>query len=432
MAIDGESLRGKAEATGDLLQRFAARLGALIEGPVAEAAEEEDPTREAESLLADADAARASDIHLDPVDGAYRLRFRIDGQLVTIARLETPFGSRVINQLRTLAGLDPIRSTVPASESFALPREGELLDVRVTEAPCIAGDKLSVRLLSPSRILADIGELGLSREGMEYLLAWIDKVGGMLVAAGPTGSGKTTTLYTLLHQLKGREAEVVTLEEPVEYAIEGINQLAVNPQGGLDFATGARGMLRMDPDYLVFGELREQSSARAAINAAAGGRATLATVHARDAVDTVAVLRNFGLGDLEIASNLDLVVAQRLVPRICADCRETIDLTARDRAWLASQGLEASEQAYAGVGCESCAGLGYRGRIGLYELWQPTDEDHALIVGRAPLHELRAALARRGHGFLLDDGLAKAQSGLIGLADLRRLGALGSSRKWLT
>lgn len=426
MAGEEEGIRGRAQPGGELLRRFAARLGSLIERSPADIPEDETVTLEAETLVDDADAARATDIHLDPVPAGHRLRFRIDGQLVTIARLEPRFGRRLINQLRTLAGLDPVRATVPSSGGFTRTKDGEPLDVRVTEAPCVAGDKLSLRLLSPARLLADIRELGFSAAEVDYLLAWLDQVGGMLIAAGPTGSGKTTTLYTLLHQLKAREAEVVTLEEPVEYAVEGINQLSVSPETGLDFATGARGMLRMDPDYLIFGELRDRASARAAINAAAGGRATMGTLHARDAIDTVAVLRNFGLSDLDIASNLDLVVAQRLVRRICDACREEIKLPDPERAWLAAQGQEAPAVAYAGVGCTACGGLGYRGRVGLFELWRPEDGEYTQIAEHAPLHELRAALAERGHRFLLDDGLAKARAGVISAWDLRRLGALGA------
>jgi type II secretory ATPase GspE/PulE/Tfp pilus assembly ATPase PilB-like protein len=270
------------------------------------------------------------------------------------------------------------------------------------------------------------GALGLDEDDAAYLQNWLDTAGGMLLTAGPTGSGKTTTLYALLHRLKVSESVVVTLESPVEYAIPGINQMPVNAEQGLDFATGARGMLRMDPDYLVTGELRDETSTAAAINAVAGGRATMSSLHARDAVDTVSVLRNFGLSDLEIASSLELVVAQRLVRRLCGECREVAEPAARERAWLASLAMEVPDRVYIGAGCSACDGLGYRGRVGLFELWRPDDDDHERIVRHGSIHEMRAALAQRGHRFLLDDGLGKVEAGIVGLGDLRRAGTPGA------
>jgi general secretion pathway protein E len=421
---DDNGTRSTVEAAGDRLKHFAARLKTLIERAGSD--EQEAESIEAETLMSDAADARATDVHLDPAEDGYRIRFRVDGELVDITEVDRGLGIRIVNQLRAMARLDPVRATYPESGRFSYMLDEQELDVRVTEAPCICGDKLSVRLLTPARVVTDIEDLGLDESGVRYLRDWLETIGGMLLTAGPTGSGKTTTLYALLHRLKMTEAEVVTLEQPVEYGISGINQIPVNPAQGLDFAAGAKGMLRLDPDYLVIGELRDQDSAEAAVNAAAGGRATMASLHARDAADTVTVLRNFGMDDFEIASNLDLVVAQRLIRRLCADCREPAQPTARDRAWLASQDFEVPEQVYQGIGCDACGGLGFRGRIGLFEIWRPTDDDYEAIVRHRPTHELRQGLAERDHRFLLDDGMAKVRDGLIGIADLRRLGALGA------
>jgi general secretion pathway protein E len=424
---DDDSERSTVEAAGDRLKHFASRLKDLIEQARSDDDDEDErESIEAETLLSDAAEARATDVHLDPGEDTYRVRFRVDGELVEITRLERELGIRIVNQLRALARLDPVRATEPGSGRFSYMLDDYELDVRVTEAPCIDGDKLSVRLLTPARVVTDIEQLGLDESGVGYLRDWLETVGGMLLTVGPTGSGKTTTLYALLHQLKMTEAEVVTLEHPVEYGIDGINQIPVNPAQGLDFATGAKGMLRLDPDYLVIGELRDQHSAEAAINAAAGGRATMASLHARDAVDSVTVLRNFGLDDFEIASNLDLVVSQRLVRRLCSDCIEPTEPAARDRAWLDSQDFDVPDEVYHGTGCDTCGGLGYRGRIGLFEIWSPTDDDYEAIVEHCPTHRLRHALAERKHRFLLDDGMSKVREGLVALADLRRLGALGA------
>src|SRR6056297_8533 len=410
--------------THQKLEHFASRLKGLFETDSESGDEEE--SLEAEALMVDAVEARASDVHIDPVSDGYRLRYRIDGAIVDVTELNAEQGLKVVNQMRAMARLDPVRAMYPESGRFSYTLDDQVLDLRVTEAPCIAGDKLSIRLLTPDRVLQDIDELGLGEDDSSYLSAWLETVGGMMLTAGPTGSGKTTTLYALLHRLKMTDAQVVTLENPVEYEIPGINQIPINIAQGLDFATGAKGMLRLDPDYLVIGELRDEASATAAINAAAGGRATMASLHARDAVDTVTVLRNYGLDDFEIASNLDLVVAQRLVRRLCAECSLEREPDKRGRAWMESLSLEIPETVHVPNGCDACGGVGYRGRIGIFEIWRPSEEDYGRIVKHEHVHALRAGLADRGHDFLLDDGMHKARQGLVSIDDLRKLGALGA------
>jgi len=412
------------------LEHFASRLKALFESESERgndnAREGDEESLEAEALMVDAAEARASDVHVDPVSDGYRLRYRIDGAIVDVTELNAEQGLKVVNQIRAMARLDPVRAMYPESGRFSYTLDDQVLDLRVTEAPCIAGDKLSIRLLTPDRVLQDIDDLGLGEDDSAYLAQWLETVGGMMLTAGPTGSGKTTTLYALLHRLKMTDAQVVTLENPVEYEIPGINQIPINIAQGLDFATGAKGMLRLDPDYLVIGELRDETSAGAAINAAAGGRATMASLHARDAIDTVTVLRNYGLDDFEIASNLDLVVAQRLVRRLCEECSLKREPDKRGRAWMESLSLEIPETVHVPNGCEACGGVGYRGRIGIFEIWRPTEEDYGRIVKHEHVHALRAGLAERGHDFLLDDGMRKVEQGLVSIDDLRKLGALGA------
>jgi type II secretory ATPase GspE/PulE/Tfp pilus assembly ATPase PilB-like protein len=414
---------GRVEAAGDQLKLLASKLKTLIHDATSDEDAKSDDALEAETLLRDAVDARATDIHLDPTDENYLLRFRVDGEMIEIGQLDFGFGRKIVNQLRALAKLNPIRAMQPESGHFGYRLDEQELDVRVTEAPCVSGDKLAVRLLAPARILSDIEELGIDESGARQLHDWLETIGGLLLTVGPTGSGKTTTLYALLHWLKTTDAEVVTLEHPVEYSIPRINQMAVNPEQGLDFTTGSKGMLRLDPDFMVVGELRDQGSAEAAINAVGGGKATMASLHARDAVDCVSVLRNFGLNDHEIASNLDLVVSQRLVRRLCPSCRTAAEPAERDLAWLKQQGIEAPEKVYLGSGCQDCGGLGAKGRIGVFEIWHPSDEDYERIVQHEPIHRLREALARRGHRFLIHDGVDKVRDGIISLRDLRRVGA---------
>ncbi|MFW5815479.1 MAG: GspE/PulE family protein [Wenzhouxiangella sp.] len=423
--MNKERTTGKAGSERTMQAQLAARLRQTLRDHHDE--REEAETTIAEASMRDAIAARATDIHLDPLAGRYRVRFRVDGVMVDVAELQRDDGRRLVNQFRALARIDPVASHGPDDGRFSYALDEASLDVRVTGAPCIAGEKLAIRLLAPERVRQDVADLGLDERELEYLRAWLDGVGGMALVAGPTGSGKTTTLYSLLHQLTMTDQHVITLEDPVEYEIPGINQMPVDPARGWDFPHGAQAMLRLDPDYLVIGELTESESARAAANAAAGGKATMATLHSRDAVDTVTVLRNYGLDDFEVASNLQLVVAQRLVRRLCPDCCEQQPPADRDRRWLKAVDVSEPEHIWVGRGCSSCKGMGYKGRVGVFEVWRPSDEEYGLILDHAGAHDIRSRLAERSHRFLLDDGLEKAEAGVTSLSELRNLGALSAA-----
>jgi general secretion pathway protein E len=383
---------------------------------------------EAEELMRDAIKARATDVHLDPYGDRYRVRFRIDDAMCDVADLEGYEGKRLLNQVRALALLDPVPTFKPEGGRFTYQLDERKLDVRVTDAPCFAGDKLAIRILSPVGTLEDARDLGLDDAKVRYLQEWLETVGGMMLIVGPTGSGKTTTLYSLLHQLKLVSNHVVTLEDPVEYEIPGVNQIPVQEERGLTFVAGAQLMLRLDPDYLVIGEITEGDSAQAALNAAASGKASMGTLHSRDAADTVMVLRNFGLDDFEVASNVELVVAQRLVRRLCPSCREQRPPSETDCNWLKSQQIEPPSLMWMPQGCSECNDLGYKGRIGIFEIWRPDEEDYAFILNNRDSHTIRRHLAERGHKFLIDDGMEKALRGDICISELRRLGALGSAR----
>lgn len=380
---------------------------------------------EAEALMLDAITARASDIHLDPYGERYRVRFRIDGAMIDVADIEDYEGNYLLNQIRVLASLNPVPTFKPEGGRFSYEVDDKQLDIRVTEVPCFSGSKVAIRILASTEILQGTNELGLDDDSVQNLQSWLETVGGMMLIVGPTGSGKTTTLYSLLHQLKMVDSQVITLEDPVEYEVPGITQIPVREDRGLTFVTGAQAMLRLDPDYLVVGEITEADSARAALTAAASGRASMGTLHSRDAADTVTVLRNYGLDDFEVASNLELVVAQRLVRRLCPSCREQRSPSPADSGWLESQLIEVPSQIWAPRGCSKCNNLGYKGRIGIYEVWRLEEDDYELILEHKDSHTIRQQLAERGHKFLIDDGWKKASCGDIDISDLRRLGALG-------
>ncbi|WP_302138839.1 GspE/PulE family protein [Halomonas alkalicola] len=411
------------ETTRPANRRLLPRLSPLLETPPGAG----DEVLEAHALLEDALRARATDIHLDPHQEYLRLRLRIDGRVIEALRLEAGTGARLINQFKVLAGLNPVPSLAAAEGSFSWPpgEEGdEETFLRVTAVSCVAGEKMAIRFLAPPETFRDTLSLGIGEQGARGMRRWMDATGGMLLVAGPTGSGKTTTLYTLLNQLRLEESHVVTLEDPVEYGIPGINQIQVDAASGLDFVTGTRSLLRLDPDYVLIGEIRDPDSARAALNVAGSGRSLMGTLHSRDAVGVVSTLRHLGLGDAEISANLGLVVAQRLVRRLCEHCRERGALPEREAEWLEAMGVALPEETWLPGGCDRCDGLGFRGRTGVFEVWQPTASDHGLILRHADETRLRRALMERGETLMLQDGLTKAERGVTSLREVLRMGAL--------
>ncbi len=411
------------EPTRSANRRLLPRLLPLLETPQ-EGSEE---VLEAHALIDDALRARATDIHLDPHLEHLRIRLRIDGRVIEALRIDAGMGARLTNQFKVLAGLNPVPSLAAADGSFSWPpgEEGsEETFLRVTAVSCVAGEKMAIRFLAPPETFRDTLSLGIGEQGARGIRRWMDATGGMLLVAGPTGSGKTTTLYTLLNQLRLSDSHVITLEDPVEYEVPGINQIQVDEASGLDFATGTRSLLRLDPDYVLIGEIRDPDSARAALNVAGSGRSLMGTLHSRDAVGVVSSLRHLGLGDAEISANLGLVVAQRLVRRLCEHCRERGPLPSREAEWLDAMGMTLPDEAWRPAGCDRCDGLGFRGRTGVFEVWQPTAADHGLILRNADESRLRRALLERGETLMLQDGLTKAEQGLTSLGEVLRMGAL--------
>jgi general secretion pathway protein E len=386
--------------------------------------QESEETLEAHALLTDAVNARATDLHLDPFPDQYRVRLRIDGMMLDAMEVSYAQGRRLVNQFKAMATLDPIPSVRCNEGSFVYSLDETDLDLRVTAIPCVSGDKLAIRVLSPPEAVQDIQELGIPSEGVEWIRRWMDATGGMFLVAGPTGSGKTTTLYALLHELKLSDSHVITLEDPVEYEIPGINQIQVDPMHDLTFANGTQAMLRLDPDYVLIGEIRDVPSAQAGISVATSGRSLMGTLHSRDAVGTITALRNLGLDDYEIASNLGLVAAQRLVRKLCPECRTKGKPDNIEKQWLRECGREVPDETWVPVGCPACNNLGFRGRIGVFEVWQLTEDDYARILRHEDELSLRHSLIERDQPLMLDDGLAKVEQGFTTLRELLRTGVL--------
>jgi type II secretory ATPase GspE/PulE/Tfp pilus assembly ATPase PilB-like protein len=394
-----------------------------------EAPDSDKETLEAHALLVDLVRARATDLHLDPHQDHHRIRLRIDGNMVDAAEVDASQGKRLVNQFKTFSGIDPIHTVSCSEGSFFYSLEDMHLDLRVTVVPCISGDKLAVRILTPAERVMEVEQLGVSGQGIEWIRQWMDATTGMFLVAGPTGSGKTTTLYSLLQELKLGDSHVVTLEDPVEYAVPGINQIQVDNDNGLSFTRGTQAMLRLDPDYVLLGEIRDSASASAAVSVSSSGRALMGTLHSRDAVGTVTALRNLGLDDYEIASNLGLVVAQRLVRTLCQACKVEREPDHTEQQWLRACDRDIPEKTWAPVGCPKCDGLGFHGRMGVFEVWQLTEQDHTMILAHEEEQALRYSVSERGTPRMLDDGLAKAAEGLTTLRELLRAGTLLPTRR---
>jgi len=411
----------------DVMRILMTDLGDLFKRNDAEAAaRHERDTRLAELLIRDAIRERATDVHIDPLAVGSRVRFRVDGRVIDAAELTDAQTNRVVNQIKTLSDLDPVRRFAPEDARFTLDLDGTLVDVRFAIVPSVTGDKIAIRLLDPARTRNDMAELGLSPHDIIELKSWLDNTSGMILVGGPTGSGKTTLLYALLHELRRRQWSIATIEDPVEYQIDGITQIQVDKRHGLTFAGGLRTMLRLDPDFLMVGEVRDLESARAAIDASVSGHALMSTMHARDAVSTITALRNWGCTDLEIAVSLSVVVSQRLVRVLCEQCKQQKPTTHSQKAWFTALGHEPPAQVWDAVGCDECRGIGYLGRTAVFETWRLDDEDYNLILTGVDELSLRRHLVTRGHRTLADDGIGKAVAGVTTISELFAMPDVGA------
>ncbi|MDX1681616.1 MAG: ATPase, T2SS/T4P/T4SS family, partial [Phycisphaeraceae bacterium] len=280
-----------------------------------------DAARLTELLLEDCVREAVSDIHIDPQSDGVLIRFRVDGQLLDALLLTRDEGERLINHLKTLGEIDPVHAFTPCEARWSYDLDGTDLDVRLTSTPALAGEKLTLRVLHPEHVTYRIEDLGLASVEHERVQRWLENLSGMFAVSGPTATGKTTTLYALLQELRQRDRSIITSEDPVEYQVDGAVQVPVDEEHDLTFARGLRTMLRLDPDFMLLGEVRDSESARTAVDAAVSGRVMMTSMHSRDAVGVVTALRNWGLRRHEIAAALSLVMSQRLVRKLCPNCR---------------------------------------------------------------------------------------------------------------
>jgi type IV pilus assembly protein PilB len=374
------------------------------------------------SILAQAVGEGASDVHLEPEEGELRVRFRVDGVLKEAAHVPKRMIGAVISRLKIMSELDIAEKRVPQDGRVSVAVEERRVDLRVTTLPTQRGEGATIRILDESnsqRTLDDLGMDGSARARFED--AFQQSYGAVLVT-GPTGSGKSTTLYAALTELNDVERKIITIEDPVEYRIAGVNQMNVNRKAGLDFARGLRSILRADPDVVMVGEIRDAETARIAIEAALTGHMMLTTLHTNDAPGAIARLTEMGIETFLTASAVDCVVAQRLARKLCTNCkrRTVIPVAALSEAGVR---VGADVEAYEPVGCPRCNQSGYRGRVGIYSVMSLSDKLKEMTIARAAEAEIAATAREEGMLTLREDGVSKVRAGNTSLEEVLRVTA---------
>jgi type IV pilus assembly protein PilB len=379
------------------------------------------------SVIFQAAEDRASDIHVEPQEDCLLVRYRIDGVLHEVQRVPRRLASGVITRLKVLAKLDIAERRRPQDGRISLNAvaAGRTLDIRVATLPTVEGEAVVMRLLDKSRQAPTLEELGMSEEMRARLRELIRRPTGALLVTGPTGSGKSTTLYGALAEINRPEINIITVEDPVEYRLAGVNQVQINTRAGLTFATALRSILRSDPDVVMVGEIRDGETAKISIEAALTGHLVLSTLHTNDAPGTLSRLNEMGVEPFLTGAAVSAVLAQRLARKLCTHCRESyapsVDELLRARVSPDRADLQAGAGFYRKVGCPRCNHTGYRGRIGVFQLLEMNEEIEALAVRKASRDEIERAAQRGGMQSLWDDGLAKVTAGLTSLEELGRV-----------
>ncbi len=369
------------------------------------------------SIVAQAIGQGASDIHVNPEEGDTRVLFRVDGVLAPAATVKRKMAMGVVSRIKIMADLDISEKRVPQDGRFALTVDGRRVDIRVVTLPLVYGEAVVLRILDKGSVIHGLDTLGMPDDALAHFSAAIAKPNGAVLVTGPTGSGKSTTLYAALTELNDGERSILTIEDPVEQRIAGIKQMQIAPKAGVTFDVGLRSMLRADPDVIMVGEIRDRETAHIAVEAALTGHLVLSTLHTRDAPSGLGRLIDMGIEPFLVSSAVDCIVAQRLVRLLCKHCKKQQTLT---DAVLAEHGLEGA-QPYEPVGCSRCGGSGYRGRVGVYEVMTVSERIRALILERASVDVMVSVAVREGMRRLRDDGLVKVREGLTSIAEIERM-----------
>src|SRR5712691_5080020 len=371
-------------------------------------------------LVENAISAEASDIHIEPFEDTLRIRYRIDGILYEQEAPPRRLQAAVTSRIKIMAEMNIAERRLPQDGRIRVTLHGRRVDIRVSTIPTVHGESIVMRLLDRSSVFLPLERLGFMPQMMARFEKLIQRPHGIILVTGPTGSGKTTTLYAALDKINSPDRKIITVEDPVEYQLKGVNQIPVKPKIGLTFASGLRHIVRQDPDVILIGEIRDLETAEIAIQAALTGHLVFSTLHTNDAPSAITRLEDMGVEPYLVSSVLEAVLAQRLVRRICEGCRVH---DAPARADLEGLGLDADGgyTLYRGKGCDECRGTGYRGRFGIYELFPITEDVRSLVLRRASTPEIRRHAVEAGMTTLRLDGLAKAREGHTTVEEILRV-----------
>ncbi len=369
------------------------------------------------SIVAQAVQQGASDIHINPEEGDTRVLFRVDGVLAPAATVKRRMAMSVVSRIKIMGDLDISEKRVPQDGRFALTVDGRRVDIRVVTLPLVYGEGVVMRILDGGVRVEGLEALGMQEQELNRFKTAINKPNGAVLVTGPTGSGKSTTLYAALNALNDGERSILTIEDPVEQRMQGVKQMQIAPKAGVTFDVGLRSMLRADPDVIMVGEIRDRETAHIAVEAALTGHLVLSTLHTRDAPSALGRLIDMGIEPFLVSSAIDCIVAQRLVRMLCKHCKRPLQVS---EAVLVEHDLAGAEP-FEAVGCSRCGGSGYRGRLGLYEVMSVSEPIRALILERASVDAMVEIAVGEGMLRLRDDGLVKVREGLTSIAEVERM-----------
>lgn len=417
-----ELLKGEKQAGTDALELVDRSAQKVDLTEVSEEAGEAPVIRFVNLILADAIRKRASDIHLEPYEKVFRVRYRIDGVLHDVMAPPKQMEAAILSRVKIMGNMDIAERRLPQDGRISVKFSSKEVDLRVSSLPTIFGEKIVMRILDKSGVVLDLTKLGFDEDDMERFRKAIQTPYGMILVTGPTGSGKSTTLYAAVSTINSPEINILTAEDPVEYNLLGVNQVHVREDIGMTFQAALRAFLRQDPDVILVGEMRDTETAQIAIRAALTGHLVFSTLHTNDAPSTVTRLLDMGIVPFLVSSSLLMVVAQRLCRRICPDCREQIELPLSVLLDVGFRPEEAeSIKVFKGVGCSNCANTGYRGRMAIHEILYINAELQEAIVKLRPANELKEIAIKHGMRTLRQSGLRKVALGLTTLDEIIRV-----------
>ncbi|MBI2238604.1 MAG: type IV-A pilus assembly ATPase PilB [Actinobacteria bacterium] len=427
-ASDVEAAIQKYSGMGDQVEALATEassaLGGEADAEQVEAALEEAPiVKLVTAIMTQAVGDRASDVHIEPMEKNVRVRFRVDGVLHEKMHSPKNIQGGLTSRLKVMADLNIAEKRVPQDGRIGMRVGGKQLDLRVATLPTVYGEKVVIRILDKSQALIQLQDLGFQEEAFKRYEEAFRKPYGAILVTGPTGSGKSTSLYATLNILNEPDRNIITVEDPVEYRLAGANQIQVNPKAGLTFASALRSILRADPDIVLIGEIRDRETAMIAVEAALTGHLVLSTLHTNDAPAALTRLTEMEVETFLVASAIDCVVAQRLARKLCERCKEPYQPEPAEllEAGYPEYQWAEIEQLHRAVGCSACSNTGFRGRMGLYEVMPMSEELERLTVERASSDRMRSVAIEQGMMTLRDDGLMKARQGLTSIGEVARV-----------